>query len=464
MRLAVLVPVGFVLGWTVSGLLLRNAPFSVHTDLAQPLVVVTYWGTFGAKMSVALFLAFAIAAVGYVDVLRSANVRRAGTWCAMACLGALAFPVVYSSDVYAYAGYGAMALHGIDPYAHARLALQTPLLTAMIWQWGNPPPMCVYGPAFVWFAQAIVFAARENPLLVLWLLRIAACGALVACVPLARAAFASRGERGRDLAAAAITLNPVAIWSCAEGHNDVFVLVLVLGGFALVQRNRAFAGAFLLAATPLVKLVGLAASFGLVLRSVCGRTRLPAIAAGTIAGLLLSAVVSFPLEHGLQAHLAPAGHYFPQFSLQAVLRFALSPTATIACTAVVVLALAIPGALRLARGDRTGAAWLAFAAWLAIPNPYPWYALWVLPVAVYVWDEPEGAALLTLTIACAARYLGDATALQFSTGATIAIVACQLLAPAAVYVLARNHPHRHKSTGRNSVAADGDDLHLVRSS
>jgi hypothetical protein len=372
---------------------------------------------------------------------------------ALACAAALAFPVVFSSDVYAYAGYGFMALHGIDPYAHAQIGIRNPLMDAVLWQWGNPPPICVYGPAFVWFAQAIVaIFGGLGAAAPLWAFRIAACIALVACAPLAYAAFAKFSPRTRFAAAAGIALNPIAIWSCAEGHNDVYVLVLAFAGFALAQRAQPFLGALLLALSPLVKAPGLIAAAMLAIASAHDRPRFAKVSGGIVLGLSLSAIVAWPLESGLRAHLLPAGHYFPQFSLQYALVSIVPATAAIGVTIAFVLFLAAAGVRKLLAGDLEGAPLLALAAWVTIPNPYPWYALWILPMAFLAWEKPAAWAIVALALCTVARYYPDATG-DLSRTASLVIVALQLALPAAVFI-ARSKRSRSDRRGNRMPVPD----------
>ncbi|MFN2450476.1 MAG: hypothetical protein ABR508_11925, partial [Candidatus Baltobacteraceae bacterium] len=158
--LKALVPAGFAIAAAGEALLLAHAPAAYAVDRAQPLAVVTYWQQYGAWMCAVLLAGMAVSACGYVwwlRCLRGANAQRnIIIACLAACALALAVPAVFSSDVYAYAGYGAMLAHGMNPYAHARIALRDPLLDAVQWQWGNPPPVCVYGPGFLLIARAAV--------------------------------------------------------------------------------------------------------------------------------------------------------------------------------------------------------------------------------------------------------------------------------------------------------------------
>ena len=449
MRAASLVPAGFAIGAALCALMLRHAPDAIAVDRAQPLVVVTYWQQFGAQMWLAFAIAIAIASVGYVVVLRerpstALGVVRYLTMTmavgAVACGAALLFPVVFSSDVYAYAGYGDMALHGVSPYAHAAITVRDPLLDAMQWQWGNPPPMCVYGPAFVWLAQGIV--ALFLPLgaaAPLWAFRVLACLALIACAPLAYAAFAPLGRSARLAAAAGIALNPIAIWSAAEGHNDTLALAIVLGGFALVARSRVFAGALVVALSALVKAPGAIAAVALAVASWPERARFARAAGGTAFGIAIAAGLAIPLEYGVRAHLAPQGHYFPQFSLQVV---------SIPLTAVVAAALLV--CAWFDRLTMTRWAYVALALWIAIPNPYPWYAVWLLPVAFLAWRSYASWALIAASLLIGLRYYGDATT-DLSRPLTIAIVALQFGVPLVLLTLHMVNARRRRRESRTTA-------------
>jgi hypothetical protein len=426
MRAASFVPLGFLTGAALCALLLRHAPSDVAVDLAQPLAVVTYWQQLGVQMWLAFALAIAIASVGYVATLRSCHpevapsLRLTMLISALACAAALLFPVVFSSDVYAYAGYGDMALHGISPYAHARIALRDPLLDAMLWQWGNPPPMCVYGPAFVWLAQAIVALFLPlGPAAPLWAFRILSCIALVACAPLAYAAFSVYPRSTRLAAAAGIALNPIAIWSAAEGHNDTLALAIVLAGFALAARGRIFTGALVIALSALVKATGAVAAIAFAIVSWRDRSRFAQAASGTAMGIAIVAALAIPLEYGVRTHLAPQGHYLPQFSLQYV---------SIPLTVVVAVMLLLVALTRYSMTQGASVAFAVMALWLAIPNPYPWYAVWLIPLAFLAWRTYAAWALIAASLLIGLRYFGDATT-DLTRPATLAIVTLQFGIP-----------------------------------
>jgi len=438
-RLAFLVPLGFAAGAVLCRLLLVQAPAAFAIDRAQPLAVVTYWGSFGRLMFLALIFAVAIASAGYVAALcrgRNAPLRMTTSatmaYSALACIAALFFPVVFSSDVYAYAGYGFIALHGSNPYAHAAVTLRGPLMDAVLWQWGNPPPVCVYGPAFVWLAQAAVaIFGGLGAAAPLWALRVCSCIALVLCAPLASAAFARCSPRIRAAAVACIALNPVAIWSAAEGHNDPYLIAIVLAGFGLIARARPLTGAVIVGLSALVKAPGVlaAAAAPLMFNGDRARSR---VLAGSLLGLAATAIIAWPVLAQLSRD-AGHGSYFPQFSLQYALGVAFGTAAARWIAAACAAACATAGFILLAKRNPNCAALFASALWIAVPNPYPWYALWILPIVPLLLETPAAWAIVALSLGSALRYLPDATT-DLSTGAGLAIALAPLAIASAVFI------------------------------
>jgi hypothetical protein len=352
-----------------------------------------------------LALGLAFSAIGYLATLRTIARAPANTHlsvifvaAALAEAAALCSPVVFSSDVYAYAAYGDLALHGANPYRHVALIVNDDVLRAAVWQWGNPPPMCVYGPLFVALTNWVV--ALGAPLGAAWtlmLLRIVACLGLLASGGLTAQLLGGWPAPRRNAAVAAVVLNPVALWAAAEGHNDTLMLCAALGGLALARRYSLTIGAFAIGLCGLVKLPGIAAFVAL------RRTSMRAVAP-FLAGLLASALVALPFERGVGETLVPHGHYQPQYSLQALMPGTSGIAAALACCALIASA----GFLMLRSRRREGFVALATALWLAIPNPYPWYALWILPVAAIALDAPAGPSLLAATLSITLRYLPDA--------------------------------------------------------
>lgn len=370
-----------------------------------PLVVVTTWGARGASYLGLLFVVIAAAGVAYARVLpRSHRLTLPALIAIVALALAVAWcaPVLFSSDVYAYAAYGELARLGLNPYVHAPLARNDALIADAAWQWGGAFPVCVYGPAFVALAKTLGGAlAPLGTLAQLQGMRALASAAFILCVPLAYGAFS--GERSvRMRAAATIGLNPVAIWCAAEGHNDAIALAVVLAGFVVAQRRLAGLGAAIVALSALIKPPGIlaAAAFAVVDR----RARL-----GAAAGIALAAVASMPLLAGLTTQLAPHGQYAPQASLQAVLA-PLGPVPALLAAFGLAAVLFVHGRTLLQRNLAEGWVSLGLSAWVLVPNPYPWYGLWLVALAALSPASRAGLVAIALSFTSLLRYVPDAIA------------------------------------------------------
>lgn len=409
------IPAALLAAAVATRVLLARTPSDVAIALAQPVPVVNGWGALGAAAFVLLALALAVAFAAYAHVVvRGAPVAglrspaSVGALCAFGLACAWAAPAVFSSDVYAYAAYGELARMGSDPYAHALLPHGVPLFDAAIVQWGNPPPACVYGLPFVWLSAGVIATtAAIGAVAGLDGLRLVSSLALVACGLLAYVAY--RGDRAARLTAAAtVALNPAALWCAAEGHNDALALAIVLSGITLARLGATGVGAYLAACAGCIKLPALLGGGP----AATGRRGWAGAALG--AGTALAA--SAPAIAGAVAHLAPHARYAPQASLQAVvypLMAALldAGTATRVTWGIAAAAAAACGwtALRtLRRGDREGWAYAALGGWLLLPNPYPWYGLWLAAIAAGAPKTRAALTLLALTLASLLRYLPDA--------------------------------------------------------
>ncbi|HEY5257882.1 MAG TPA: hypothetical protein VIJ12_05820 [Candidatus Baltobacteraceae bacterium] len=403
-----LIPIGLAIGSLLEAAVLRSSSRSIAAALAQPLPVATSWHGVGLAALGALTLGFAISAIGYVAIARlllSVDIPRpraalgaiAGA-SVLGLLGAFLAPAVISSDAYAYAAYGEMAARGIDAYSHMPLPLGDPVFAAAIWQWGNPPPVCVYGPLFVEIARVCVaLGARGGIVAQLVILRALAMLALLACVPLAYAAFAPLGRRTRMFAAGFIVLNPLTIWSAAEGHNDALALAIVLAGFAGYRRYGAAVAGTIVALATTIKAPGALAAIGL-LAVQRGKAFTGALLGVTI-GLGLTTLWFLPGIREIVAASAHGGHYSASVSL-----LAIGPATAV----VIVTILAVCGVRALLAGRADGWILLAIAVWSALPNPQPWYGLWFLPIAALAPHSRAATVVLALSFTTALRYVPDA--------------------------------------------------------
>ncbi len=446
--------------------LAADRPPALAPDFMQRLVVVTSWHGFGtaAFARLALTILAATAFLGIAGRFASLERRAKGgaydggrldrgdVWfvaglAVLALAGCAAWPFVFSSDVYAYAAYGEMTLRGLDPYRLVPAHAPGTFMHVARWQWSGPYPVCVYGPVFVAFARAVVVAMQVSGVAATLdafrvLGAIAFLGSIVAFAAILRRV----PTPWRFAALVAYGLDPAALWSVAEGHNDAFLAFLSFGGIALAlhvfpavapatadgrgeDADAARIAAFLRRIAPTfgAGLVGIAAALkgtGLVFAAVFGfglagpwrgpRSRL--LGAVLASSVVLAAVVSLPRMWPAFRAIGHAGRYAPGASLQSLI--GAVPAAALA------IAAAAYGAFRTARGDWRALAWLGIAAWLALPNPYPWYALWLAPLAALSGGGWAALALWGATISSVVRYLPDADgALSAGEGRLAALIA-----------------------------------------
>jgi hypothetical protein len=399
------VPLAFAAGAIVARLLAQAPPQHLAADFKQPLIVVTAWGSRGIDFFVCIAAVVVLSTVALAFALGprwNAGPSLAATLvlAAFALGAAFAWPVVFSSDVYAYAAYGDAVVHGHNPYHAVPHAQHGAFVDAARWQWGGVSfPASVYGPLFIAVAALATLAAGDRLPATLWMLRILAAAAFLASIVLFNDILA--GRRHRRFAVAAYALNPIALWSIAEGHNDIFPLLALFGAFGLLRRGALRAAGLGRGLAPAFKLIALVPAIVAPLW-IWGRRSPNAVrfGAATAIGLVLTAALALPLQLGTLVSITPHARYAPQFSFQSLV--GLVPAA------IVVVAATVTGVRALARGESGGALWVAIAVWLAIPNPYPWYALWIVPLAVALPPSRASLALYLATIFGVIRYLPDA--------------------------------------------------------
>ena len=298
-------------------------------------------------------------------------------------------------DTFNYLHYGRMAaLFGLNPYTHLPLAAAAdPAYRLSTWHHLTSP----YGPLFTLATEAL--AALSLPA-AYWVLKIsvglAAVGVAVLVTLLAR-------RLGRDpaTAVALVALNPlVLVYGVGGVHNDVFVLVLLLGGALLaLDRREVLAGSAWAAAAAVKLSAGLALP---ILLGGAGR-RLRAAAGVALGGV--AAVVLVWLAFG--------GH-LPDDGTQARLVATLSPAnllgiaighggldAALRSELEIVLVLGTAGLCAWTWRTREwapAAAWAAVLLILTLGWVMPWYVLWVLPFAALSQRAAPRAAAIVLTV------------------------------------------------------------------
>ncbi len=350
----------------------------------------------------------AIASLALVVLLRS--ISNEGTrvrslaisgLAAVALAGAAAWPFVFSSDAYAYAAYGEMAARGLDPYVIVPANAHGASIDAARVQWHGDFPVCVYGPAFVALARAVWVATNAwgagAPIAAL---RALAALAFLGSIPLLARALAGIEERSKSLILCAYGLNPMMLWSVAEGHNDAFVLLVAAIAGVVLRRGRTAIAGTILGLSAAIKAPGavFAAAFGV---DALFTRKDTSGAIGAVTGLVLAAAISIPPLLPALGSVSSHGHYLPMVSLQAFI--GIGPAVAVA------ILLLVRGAGCAYRGQREGFALIGIAIVAALPNPYPWYALWLAPLALAGAPSSAATALYAVTILSVLRYLPDAT-------------------------------------------------------
>jgi hypothetical protein len=371
----------YALGWVPA----LAAAFELHPR-AGPVPVLSGAGASGAFAGLALAASLAILSAAYIVAIRRPPSRGALLAAAAGSfVAALAMPLLFSADVYAYAYYGDVALAGGNPYTHGP-APRDPLAAAAVAAWdGHVPPRCVYGPVAVAIAALADLAGSPGGTgAQIFVARLAAGAAYAAYV-----AFVLRLVRD-PRSRAAFILNPVVIWSVAEGHNDAAMLALLLAGLAATRERW-----LLFAFAALVKIPALAA---------WGRLR----RRDQLAAACLVAVGYLPLAAAVLRALAAGEAAGPGTPWQSPLGMLAAVAGRI--PAVIVTVAALAGAAlavrRLPTMERAPA--FALAAWFALPNAYPWYALWIVPLASRSLSSMWSRALLAATLFAPARAIADA--------------------------------------------------------
>ena len=329
---------------------------------------------------------------------------------ATALVLAIWWPASLSGDAYGYAAFARMyALHGLNPYTNTPDALQA---------LGDPSApfarfrhTTLYGPVWTLVSVAIIWVLKTAGL---WwqvvALKVLAGISLVCCAVLGRG-IAEKLSPGRgDLAMLAIGFNPLfLIESPGNGHNDAFMMALLLAGILMWAGKRDTAGALVLGLSVGVKFVTAPLLAWMLLGRVCRKGLIERLVKP--AGLALTAVVPLALcfipfwSRGLIAGASHRWHWgtlWSSASKQAtptywIERF-LCPghTEQIACVLTgKCLAAAVFVALTILIWRRKAeygwmTAWVLFAGFLALFTmgvPFPWYLLWGWMVALLRWGR-----------------------------------------------------------------------------
>lgn len=353
--------------------------------------------------------AFAAYLVGLLLLRGSRPRARPRAVIALACavqLLPLAGPVLLSTDVYTYWDYGRIgAVHGGNPYVDVPSDYpDDPAYPLMGSHWRDTTS--VYGPGFTLTSEAHALAVGESPDAAAWTYRALAALAMVALILLA-----ARLSPQPAFAAAFVGWNPLlALHFAGGGHNDAWMMALVLAALALAASGRrtlagaAWALAIAVKWVPLLFLPlrllearrtgrridhrGLAVTAGVIVAIATWRYGFDWLGAvGPLAGNLVEERAWYAIPSRIASLGIPEGAVAAVFATGFALAY------------LWLLREAWRGRARLAL---TAGLLLVATSWLV-----PWYAVWAVPLAAVEEDPPAR----WLALALSAYLLRDAVPL-----------------------------------------------------
>jgi alpha-1,6-mannosyltransferase len=304
----------------------------------------------------------------------------------------LAAPLLLSTDAYTYWDYGRIgAVHDANPYdVPPNRFPDDPAFTRMGASWHGSTSL--YGPAFTLASEAQAALAGDSADAAAWSYKALAGAAMLAVTGLT-ALLAVR----RAFAAVFVGWNPLlALHFAGGGHNDAWMMALLLLGLVLDRRGRPLAGGVAWGVAIGVKWVPLVL-YPLHALGERGRRRAVSLA-GLAAGLALVAVAAFA-RYGLDWLSAFSGlsHQARRtgsigFS-QLLGDLGLPHRAILVLLALAFVAFYAWLVVQARRGrPRLGLAAGGFAlaqGWLN-----PWYAVWAIPLAAA--EDDRAAQWLSL--------------------------------------------------------------------
>jgi alpha-1,6-mannosyltransferase len=302
-----------------------------------------------------------------------------------------------STDIFNYIDYARLGvLHGIDPYTRGPAAAPHDAVYHYT-AWRHMAT--AYGPLFT---VATYPLAHASVAVAVWALKGVTAAASLGCVALVWRIARQLG-RSPAVASAVFGLNPLLlVWTMGGAHNDILMLLLMLGGVSLALGAReSLGGAALVAAAAVKATAGLAIPF-LLLAS----PRRPRVLAGVAAasvGVLGVALVAFP-GHALGViDVLVRQHQFVGYN-SVPKEFALvfgfpgvTPGIRLACTVGLIGALGFI-AFRVWRGAEwvTACGWALVAVVVTSTWFLAWYAVWPLAFAAVSRDRRLMVATLGL--------------------------------------------------------------------
>ena len=362
-----------------------------------------------------LFELLVAMSAGYLAVLAFARHIRV-SW-ALATL-VLAFtivglaPILLSKDVFLYVSYARLGeVHHLNPYVHPPAAAPHDAILQYIDWHGEVSP---YGPLFTLASYPL---GRVSIPAAVWLFKLAAVGAALGALALLWKC-ARRLGRPALPAVLAVGLNPLfLVYGVGGAHNDLLMMLLMLGGLYLILSARYRIGGAAVALSIAVKAAAAPiAPFALLASRRRARSVVAALAALACLGAVTLAVFG-PHVLGFRQQAATIDRYsLPRllaapfgsgWSTSCAERLAGCGPRALVLVPVIVLALGLAFlGYRVWRGaDAISAGgWAALGLIASLASVMPWYLVWALPLtalsrsrSLYVATAAIGVFLLLTT-------------------------------------------------------------------
>ena len=252
----------------------------------QPGWIMGPFKALGASITGGQFwLALVGMCVCYAAVLFAARTL-SGRWVigAIVALHALFVlaPPLLSKDIFSYLEYARLGvLHDVNPYAHVVKAVRGDDVYRYL---GWRSVASAYGPLFT---VATYPLAHVSAGVGLWTIKIVTGAASLGCVAVV-ADTARRLGRSPVAAAAFVGLNPVMLaYGVGGAHNDILMMLLGIGGVALMLRQREAVGAAAVVVGGAIK-----ASIGVMLpfMFLAARDRVRLVVGAAVSGAVMLAI------------------------------------------------------------------------------------------------------------------------------------------------------------------------------
>jgi hypothetical protein len=307
-------------------------------------------------------------------------------------LAPLGAPLLLSSDAWTYWDHGRIAaVRGANPYVSTPADFPTdPAFPFVGVDWRDSTS--VYGPAFTLASEPVALASGSSADAAAWTFK-----ALAAAGVLAATGLAVFLARRRAFACAFVGWNPLlALQFAGGGHNDSWMIALVLAALAAAASGRRQWAGAAWAAAILVKWIPL---LFLPLRALEARAhgRRVGHLGFAAAACVVAAVASWQFGwHWLGAFgpLARNANQETRFALPHRLESIGVPEAVALGLFVAAFVIAYAFLLREAWRGRARLGLTAGLLLLATPYLAPWYVVWTVPLAAA--EEDRTAQLLAL--------------------------------------------------------------------